>query len=412
MTITSARVAELKELASGERDRKSYPAGFPGLPPVPARRYSDPEFAKLETEAVFGRSWLFVAHGDQLREPGDYVLVEHLAKPVMLVRQSDGSVKANINTCQHRGAALLTEPSGNTGRRITCPYHSWVYDLGGTLVGYPDAENFRELDPECVNLKSVRCKTWGPLIFINFDSDAEPLVDYLGQVGEDLSEMADLDGRLFLAGTTVRDVPVNWKLPVDANIETYHVNTVHRDSAGKVLDQASTGIQLLRNGHSRMLISTKEGMPLTGASPFPPAFENIGDLPDSGTFSYHVFPNLSIVFVGTGFVFFITNWPAEDGSSSYHIHWCSSLDPADEEGRKANDLFIGFNQTVLFEDLSVLPGMQVSLDAGTIDAINLNYQERRIYHVHEAIDRVIGSELVPDELRVPPMLGDYIEDSP
>lgn len=409
MSITSTRVEEIKNLASGERDRTSYPADFPGLPPVPAKRYTDPDFAKLETDAVFGRSWLFVAHGDQLRDTGDYLLVEHLAKPVMLVRQGDGSVKANINTCQHRGSALFNEPSGNTGRRITCPYHSWVYDLEGTLVGYPDAENFRDLDPECVNLKTVRCESWGPLIFINFDPDAEPLTEFLGQVGDDLSEMADLDGSLHLAGTTVREVPVNWKLPVDANIETYHVNTVHRDSAGKVLDQASTGIQLLRNGHSRMLISLREGVPLTGAMPFPPAFEGLGDLPDSGTFSFHVFPNLSIVFVGPGFLFLITNWPVDDGSSRYHIHWCSSLDSSTEDGRKANELFIGFNQQVLFEDLSVLPGMQVSLDAGGIDQVNLNYQERRIYHVHEAIDRVIGSELVPDELRVAPVLGSFIE---
>lgn len=409
MTLSSSRVDELKGLASDERDRRSYPSDFPGLPPVPAGRYADPDFAALESDAVFGRSWLLVAHGDQLRQPGDFLSVDHLAAPLFLVRQNDGSVRAHVNTCKHRGAALVTEPSGNTGRRITCPYHSWVYELGGSLVGYPDAENFRELDPECVDLTSVRCETWGPLIFVNLDDDAEPLADYLGTVGDDLSEMADLDGRLHLAGTTVRDVPVNWKLPVDANIETYHVNTVHRDSAGKVLDQASTGIQLLRNGHSRMLISLREGVPLTGMMPFPPLFHGLGDLPESGTFSYHVFPNLSVVFVGAGFLFLITNWPLPDGSSRYHIHWCSSLSSDDDDGRKANDLFIDFNQTVLFEDLSVLPGMQTSLDAGTLDVVNLNYQERRIYHVHEAIDHRIGVEHVPEHLRVPPVLGPFIE---
>src|SRR5690606_12355943 len=172
---------------------------------------------------------------------------------------------------------------------------------------YPDAANFREMDPACVDLTSVRCESWGPMIFVNLDPDAAPLSEYLGQVGEDLSEMADLDGRLHLAGITIRDVPVNWKLPVDANIETYHVNTVHRNTASKVLDQTTTGIQLLRNGHSRMLIALREGMPLTGKQPFPPVFEGLGDLPESGTFSYHVFPNLSIVFVGHGFLFLITS---------------------------------------------------------------------------------------------------------
>jgi phenylpropionate dioxygenase-like ring-hydroxylating dioxygenase large terminal subunit len=409
MTLTSAQVDAIKASAAAERERGEYPTFFPDLPPVPAQRYHDAEFATLEQEFVFGRSWLFVCHADQVRNPGDYVLVEHLAKPLIIVRGRDGVVRAHANTCKHRGSALLLEPSGNTGRRMTCPYHSWVYDLEGRLVGYPDAENFRELDSECVALTSIRCESWGPMVFVNLDDDARPLADYLDTVADDLSEMAELDGRLHLAGFTRRDVDVNWKLPVDANIETYHVNTVHRDSAGKVLDQAQTGIQLLRNGHSRMLITVRDGAELTGKMPFPPLFEEIGDLPDAGTFSYHVFPNLSIVFVGKGFVFLITNWPLPSGGSSYHVHWCSSLSPDTDDGREANDMFIGFNQKVLFEDLTVLPGMQRSIAAGTLEWINLNYQERRIYHVHEAIDHAIGPERIAEAQRVAPILGPFVE---
>lgn len=407
MAMTEARIAEVKRRPAEERARRHYPEDFPGLPPVPAGRYTDPEFAELEREAVFGRSWLFVAHGDQFRQPGDYLLVEHLAKPVILVRGQDGEVRAHLNACKHRGAALLTEPCGNTGRRMTCPYHSWVYDLDGTLVGYPDANNFRELDPACVDLTSVRCESWGPLVFICFDDEAPPLLEFLDSVGEDLSEMADLDGRLHLAGTTFRDVPVNWKLPVDANIETYHVNYVHKESAALGLRQATTGIWLLPNGHSRMFIQTHEG--ITFDTPIPPLFERVGDLPLNGTFSYHVFPNLSIVFGGPGFVFFITNWPEAPNESSYHVHWCGSRSPEDPDHGAFLTTFVGLNQGVLFEDLTVLPGIQESIDAGALESVQLSYQERRIYHVHEAIDRVIGPEQVPDELRVPQVLGPHVE---
>src|SRR3546814_13984177 len=105
---------------------------------------SDLDFARLEQEGVFGRSWLMVAHGDELRNPGDYRLVDQLPQPIMLVRGQDGVIRAHHNTCKHRGAMLLSEPCGNTGRRMVCPYHSWVYDLDGNLVGYPDEANFRE----------------------------------------------------------------------------------------------------------------------------------------------------------------------------------------------------------------------------------------------------------------------------
>jgi phenylpropionate dioxygenase-like ring-hydroxylating dioxygenase large terminal subunit len=409
MVMTSSLIDTVKQRANAERERTAHPAGFPELPAVPAARYGDHEFYELERQEVFGRSWLMVAHVDELPAPGDFRLVDHLAKPIVLLRTDDGEVNAFLNTCKHRGAALVTDASGHAGRRLTCPYHSWVYGLDGALLGYPDTHNFPPLDKECLSLTSVRCETWGPLVFVNLDDDAPALNEYLAQVGNDLSELGLLAGRLHLVDRTAFDVDVNWKLPVDANIETYHVNTVHRNSAAKVLDQAATGIQLLGNGHSRMLITTKDGQSLGDLLPFPSLFEGVGDLPNAGTFSYHVFPNLSIVFSGMGFMFFITNWPTGPGSSAYHVHFCSSLASDNEETEQLNREFAEINRSVLLEDLSVLPGMQRSVDAGALDVMQLGYQERRIYYLHETIDRVIGVERVPEHLRVPAVLGDHIE---
>lgn len=375
----------------------------PALPPVPAGRYFDAEFAELEAAAVFSRSWLFVAHADQLRHPGDYLLLDQLDKPVMLIRGRDNLIRAFYNTCRHRGAALVEEPQGNVGRRLTCPFHAWTYSLEGKLVSYPEPSNFAFLDRECHALSEVRCESWGPLVFVNLDANARPLWAFLGSVGEDLSDFGELDGHLHLVDRTVRDVPVNWKLPVDANLETYHVNYVHRDSAARALQQSATGIQLLRGGHSRMLVSYRDGIDGAALSPFPCVFPGIGDLPLRGTFSYHVFPNLSIVFNGTGFVFLITNWPTGPSTSTYSVHWCSSLAP--DANHQTHDAAIAVLSQVLFEDLNVLPGAQRSLDAGALESLRLGHHERRIYYLHEAIDRAIGAERVPESLRVPPLLG-------
>jgi phenylpropionate dioxygenase-like ring-hydroxylating dioxygenase large terminal subunit len=407
MTMSTTLIEQIKRRAADEAERDAYPAGFPVLPPVPAGRYSDPAFAELEDDAVFGRSWLMVAHTDELPEPGSYRQVEQLGKPVVLVRGDDGQVRAFYNTCKHRGAALVAEASGTTGRRLTCPYHNWVYSLEGELVGYPDANNFPDLDRDCLALTAIRCETWGPLIFLNLDPDAMPLAEFLGSVADDLSELGGLGGTLRLVTHRDRDVPVNWKVPVDANIETYHVNYVHKDTAALGLRQASTGIQLLAGGHSRMLIRLHDGINLD--SPLPALFDGVGDLPASGTFSYHVFPNLSMVFGNSGFLFFITNWPTGPSSSSYHVHWCASAPPDDPEHGKFLEGFVRFNESVLFEDLTVLPGIQTSIDAGALDAVQLSYQERRIYHVHEAIDRAIGPERIPEALRVGQILGEYVE---
>jgi phenylpropionate dioxygenase-like ring-hydroxylating dioxygenase large terminal subunit len=407
MTMSATLIESIKRRAADEALREGYPSGFPVLPPVPAARYADPAFAALEDDAVFGRSWLMVAHTDQLPEPGSYLQAEQLRAPVFLVRGQDDVIRAFYNTCKHRGAALVAEATGTVGRRLTCPYHNWVYSLEGELVGYPDANDFSDLDRDCLALTSIRCETWGPLIFVNLDVHAEPLVEFLGTVAEDLSELASLGGTLRLASHRTREVPVNWKVPVDANIETYHVNYVHKDTAALGLRQASTGIQLLENGHSRMLIRLHDGIEIS--TPLAPLLEGVGDLPSSGTFSYHVFPNLSMVFGNPGFLFFITNWPTGPTTSTYHVHWCSSAAPDDPQHARYLERFVNMNEGVLFEDLAVLPGIQASVDAGALDSIQLNYQERRIYHVHEAIDRAIGLDRVPEALRVHQVLGDHVE---
>ena len=125
MAMPSSLIEAVKERAHVERGRTAHPADFPELPPVPAARYGDAAFFALEREQVFGRSWLMVAHGDELPAVGDYRVIDHLAKPIVLLRTEDG-INAFFNTCQHRGAALVTDASGHAGRRLTCPYLSWV----------------------------------------------------------------------------------------------------------------------------------------------------------------------------------------------------------------------------------------------------------------------------------------------
>jgi hypothetical protein len=39
----------------------------------------------------------------------------------------------------------------------------------------------------------------------------------------------------------------------------------------------------------------------------------------------------------------------------------------------------------------------------------VNYQERRIWHFHETVDRVIGINRVPVRMRVEQLLQPYIE---
>ncbi len=45
-----------------------------------------------------------------------------------------------------------------------------------------------------------------------------------------------------------------------------------------------------------------------------------------------------------------------------------------------------------------------------LKSIVVNYQERRIYHWHEELDRRMDTECIDPELKINPLLSPYIED--
>lgn len=405
--MEAAAIAKLSRRPFEEQARRTYPDAFPALPGLPAARYADPAFFELEREAVFAKSWLFAAHADQLPNPGDYLRLDHLREPLMLVRDRAGAVGAFFNTCQHRGAPLVHDKSGNAGSRLVCKYHSWSYTLSGDLVGYPEAHNFPpSLDRACLGLKRVRCETWGKFIFVNLANDTPPLREALAPVA------AELDG---IIGDAAQDtthlvthdsmeLSCNWKLPVDANIETYHVHLVHRTTAAPVLDDTAMAQWLLPHGHSRMLINFRNAFP-TGL-PLPP-FTGGNELCTQGIYSFHLFPNLSVVFGGPNLCFFIAVWPLAADRCLYNVHYLTAAKRSDANTAFLDQL-IGVNRTVLNEDLDNLPFIQRSIATGGIRELCLQYMERRIYYLHEEIDRRIGPN-VPPALKVTPLLAAHVE---
>ena len=67
-----------------------------------------------------------------------------------------------------------------------------------------------------------------------------------------------------------------------------------------------------------------------------------------------------------------------------------------------------YNQ-IMDEDMMNMAPMQRSLESPALTGIPINYQERRIWHLHETIDAMIGPENIPEDWRVPPLLEPYLE---
>ena len=410
--MDGARFQAITQRPAAEGARDAFPEGFPDPIDVPAARYTDPAFLELERTHVFESSWLFVAHAQQLPRAGDYLMLDALDRmghPLFLVRGHDGRVRAFYNSCRHRGGPLVDQPSGSVAKSLVCKYHAWTYDLEGHLRGFPEAKNFpRGVKSTCPPLKQVDCDRWGSLIFVKIASGGPGLREYLEPVA---SEIDDLLGEkatdVHLADVRSLDIECNWKLPGDANIETYHVPYLHRNSAALGLDEKQTGQWLLPRGHSRMLVRFKfefpRDLPL-------PRFRGDTSLAELGVYSFHVFPNLSVVIGPPNVAFLITAFPLSVGRSAYYTHFLCAV-PRSSENEALIDQSVDLTYAVLLEDLSAIGPAQKSMACGATDVLRLQYQERRIRYVHEEIDRRIGPERVPAALRVPALLDDHVEEA-
>ena len=66
--------------------------------------YLDPALFELEQQHFFANTWNYVGHASQVPLTGDYISLEVAGRPLMMVRQSDGSVRVLYNRCAHKGA--------------------------------------------------------------------------------------------------------------------------------------------------------------------------------------------------------------------------------------------------------------------------------------------------------------------
>src|SRR5437867_1215004 len=198
-------------------------------------RYTSPEFLEREKARVFRKTWLAVARESDVPRDGDCLTIDELGESLVIVRGTDHAVRTFRNTCRHRGTRLV---SGRChASQITCPYHGWTYGLDGRLVSVPKANGFDRLDTGAYGLLPIRTACWGGFVWMTFDADAPPLLEYLGAVADHLAPYGLPDMRpLFRRTWTLR---CNWKAVLEQALESYHIHAVH-PRLGEVLDAGLT----------------------------------------------------------------------------------------------------------------------------------------------------------------------------
>ena len=212
-------------------DTRKFPAWAPNMDPsrwVDNRVYTDPRVFACEVERIFNRTWLFAGYASEVRDVGDYFTTTLVGQPLLIARGKDGAVRAFYNTCRHRGSKVALEACGHAAA-FRCPYHFWVYDLDGSLIGVPGEESYdgsgfvKEENP----LVGVRCEEELGLLFVTFNCDAPRLRDYLGpKIVETLSTPL-ANAKYEVVKYHAYELPINWKVFAENVRDGYHVPFVH-----------------------------------------------------------------------------------------------------------------------------------------------------------------------------------------
>lgn len=223
---------------------------FLGDSDLPFDRYTSTDFLDRELRDVWEKTWQWACREEDIPDTGDYITYEIGDRSVLIVRCEDGLIKAYPNACLHRGTQL--KPAGSCGhsRQLRCPFHGFTWSLQGSLQEIPCRWDFPHVEDDRFSLPELRVGQWGGFVFINFDSAAQPLEEFLGVLTEHFASW-DLENR-FVALHIRKKLPANWKACIEAFLESYHVLETHPQGVATVGD-ANTQYDILDHNVSRFV---------------------------------------------------------------------------------------------------------------------------------------------------------------
>jgi phenylpropionate dioxygenase-like ring-hydroxylating dioxygenase large terminal subunit len=214
--------------------------------------YTDPAIFTAEMTHIFGAVWVYLAHESQIPKNDDFITTKLGLRPIIVLRDSDGVIRALYNRCTHRGTTLCRLEKGSA-HIFRCPYHGWTFNNTGKLrnVPWPDgyAADFKDSK---FNVAQVpRVESYRGFIFGTLNMDAPSLDDYLGPVKGPIDEWLDRHpgGKIAYCEANRLMYRGNWKLAYDNSCDGYHVVFSHRsllDMENRLVDEADKGMSFYK----------------------------------------------------------------------------------------------------------------------------------------------------------------------
>jgi phenylpropionate dioxygenase-like ring-hydroxylating dioxygenase large terminal subunit len=194
-----------------------------GIDDIDRQRYVGAEWHALEVTRLWNRVWQVACREEEIPRVGDTSVYEIADASLIVVRTATGTVKAFHNSCLHRGRQLVTRDGSIS--ELRCPFHGFTWSLDGELLRVPCSWDFPQVVKEEYCLPQARVECWGGWVFVNLDPEAGPLHDYLGDFVGHWSAWSTEERTKTLH--IVKQLPCNWKVGLEAFLESFHVANTH-----------------------------------------------------------------------------------------------------------------------------------------------------------------------------------------
>jgi phenylpropionate dioxygenase-like ring-hydroxylating dioxygenase large terminal subunit len=345
---------------------------------IPSSTYTDAERFQRERDVLFRRGPTFFALSGEVREPGNSLTFTVGGIPIAVVRQPDGTLRALVNICRHRGAPVVTAETPANARSFTCPYHGWVYGLDGALRGAPlSAGAFDDVEQNCDLLQVAVAEAHG-MIFVRAGS-GEPIdVDaFLDGSADDLASYG-LEHYVPVE-TRTAEWRMNWKLAVDTFTESYHIRTLHKQTLGPYFNSDCLVFEPF--GRHFLAVGVRKDVLNEMAKPV----EERALLPYA-TMQHFLVPNGIVVHQ----LDHVETWHVEPIdvrtcrlTTSIFAPSVASAETQRERWTQNLDLLLQVTGT---EDFPMMMAIQENLDAGAVTELVHGRIEPPLIHFHRVID--------------------------
>ena len=369
---TPGQLALAEALAKGEAALGS------GIETIAASTYIDPQRYEAEQRAIFDHLPHLLGPSALLPEARQAVAHDGYGTPLILTRDDEGKAHVFANVCRHRGTRLIDSHEVAPAKRIVCPYHAWAYKPDGQLTGMPRADCFPDFDKGSRGLREFPSIEAGGLIWWSKDEKAD---------FSDVHALApDLDafglGDLYLYKRRTHDVAANWKLIIDAFLESYHVQRLH---AGTIASFFADGITVAdRIGcHQRAAVGRSDYLAEIDRHDW-------GQLRKAVTYTYQLFPS-SVIIVSPDYINLLIAMPQSVGRTLVEDVMLIPERPATNEAeahwQRSWELLDG--GTFGDEDFHAAALCHKGLASGQIDEVVLGMLENGIADFHRKIEEAL-----------------------